>query len=48
MQKDEILKMVVALKAMKIPISKIESDLEFSNGLIGKAAKGTTELSEDK
>jgi recombination protein RecA len=48
MQKDEILKMVVALKAIKIPISKIEAELEFSNGLIGKAAKGTTELSEDK
>jgi len=48
MQKDEILKIVVALKAIKIPISKIEADLGFSNGLIGKAAKGKTELSEDK
>lgn len=46
--KEQILKMVVALKAKKIPVSKIESDLNFSNGLIGKAAKGTTELSPDK
>lgn len=48
MQKDEILKMVVALKAVKFPVSKIESELGFSNGLIGKAAKGETELSEEK
>ena len=48
MQKDEILKMVVALKAVKLPVSKIETELGFSNGLIGKAAKGETELSADK
>lgn len=48
MQKDEILKMVVALKAVKFPVSKIETELGFSNGLIGKAAKGETELSADK
>lgn len=48
MQKDEILKMVVALKAVKFPVSKIEIELGFSNGLIGKAAKGETELSTDK
>jgi recombination protein RecA len=48
MQKDEILKMVVALKAIKLPVSMIEPELGFSNGLIGKAAKGLTELSEDK
>lgn len=46
--KDEILKIIVALKAQKIPVSKIESDLNFSNGLIGKAAKGITELGQDK
>lgn len=46
--KDEILKIVVALKAMKISVSKIESDLGFSNGLIGKASKGNTTLSEEK
>lgn len=48
MQSDEILKMVVALKAVKYPVSKIENELGFSNGLIGKAAKGETELSSDK
>jgi len=47
-QKDEILKMIVALKAIKLPVSKIEKELGFSNGLIGKAAKGSTELSEEK
>lgn len=47
-QKEEILKMLVALKAVKCPVSKIEIDLGFSNGLIGKAARGLTELSEDK
>jgi len=46
--KDEILKIIVALKAVKIPISKIESELGFSNGLIGKAAKGKSNLSNDK
>jgi recombination protein RecA len=48
MQKDEILKMVVALKAIKLPVSAIEKELGFSNGLIGKASKGETELSEEK
>lgn len=48
MQKDEILKMIIALKVVKYPVSKIESELGLSNGLIGKAAKGSTELSEDK
>lgn len=48
MQKDEILKMVVGLKAIKLPVSAIEKELGFSNGLIGKAAKGETELSEEK
>lgn len=46
--RDEILKMIVALKAIKISVSKIESDLGFSNGLIGKASKGNTTLSEEK
>lgn len=46
--KEEILKMVVALKAKKIPVSKIEAELGFSNGLVGKAAKGDTTLSADK
>lgn len=48
LQKTEILKMIIALKAIKISVSTIEKDLGFSNGLIGKAAKGTTELSDEK
>lgn len=47
-QKEKIVSMVVALKAVKFPVSKIENELGFSNGLIGKAAKGGTELSEEK
>lgn len=46
--KDEILKMVLALKAVKIPVSVIEKELGFGNGLLGKAAKGDTELSQEK
>lgn len=46
--KEEILKIIIALKAKKISVSKIEKELGFSNGLIGKAAKGGTGLSEDK
>ena len=45
---EEILKMVVALKAQKISVSRIETDLKFSNGLIGKAAKGESSLSAEK
>lgn len=47
-QKEEILKIIVAMKVLKWPVSKIEQQLGFSNGLIGKAAKGGTELSSDK
>jgi len=47
-QKEETVKMVAALKASKISVSKIESELGFSNGLIGKAVKGELELSEQK
>lgn len=36
------------LKTMKIAISTIEKDLCFSNGLLGKAAKGISELSTNK
>lgn len=43
-----ILKIVSDFKANKWSTSKIESDLEISNGLLGKAAKGTTKLSDEK
>ncbi len=48
MQKDQVTSMLVALKAIKIPASKAEEDLKFSNGLLGKAAKGNNELSDEK
>ena len=38
-QKDEILKIIVALKAIKWPVSKIEAELGFSNGLKNKLAE---------
>lgn len=46
--KEEISKMLTDLKGKKISASTIESDLGFSNGLLGKAAKGDTNLSEEK
>lgn len=48
MQNKKLTTMLVGLKAIKIPASKVEKDLGFSNGLLGKAAKGGTELSEEK
>lgn len=46
--KDKILKMIITLKAHKIPVSIVEKELGFGNGLLGKAAKGDTELSQEK
>lgn len=46
--KEQILKMLSELKAQKISASTIETELGFSNGLLGKAAKGDTNLSEEK
>ncbi len=48
MQKDSVTSMLVALKAIKISAKKAEEDLSFSNGLLGKAAKGNSELSDEK
>jgi len=48
MQKDQITSMLVGLKAIKIATSKAEKDLNFSNGLLGKAAKGNLDLSDEK
>lgn len=48
MQKEQVTSMLIALKAIKIPASKAEEDLKFSNGLLGKAAKGNCELSDEK
>lgn len=46
--RDEILRMITTLKTHKMTVAETERELGFSNGLIGKAAKGDTELSEEK
>ncbi len=48
MQKEEVKNMVVALKAIKIPVSTIEKELGFGNGNIGKTIKGEMELSDER
>lgn len=48
MQKEEISKMVIALKAYKIPIFLAEKESGLYNGLLGKAIKGDVELSPEK
>jgi recombination protein RecA len=45
---EEIRTILAALKGQKMAASAIESELGFSNGLLGKAAKGITSLSEEK
>jgi hypothetical protein len=44
---DQILNMIADFKMAKIAVSSVEQELGFSNGLIGKAAKGVT-LSGEK
>ena len=48
MQKDEVTTMLIVFKEKKISVSGIEKELGFSNGQIGKVAKGVADLSEDK
>lgn len=45
---EQILKIIADFKGIKMPVSKIENEIGFSNGLLGKAAKGDTTLSEEK
>lgn len=45
---DKILYILNWFKEQKVSVAKLEQALGFSNGLLGKAAKGTTTLSEDK
>lgn len=45
---NSVLKILTELKKQKIAASAIEKELKFSNGLLGKAAKGTTALSAEK
>lgn len=47
-QSEIVLKMVNVLKQNKVVISSVEKELGFSNGVLGKAAKGIAELSEAK
>lgn len=47
-QSETVLKIVGVLKENKVPISSVEKELSFSNGVIGKAAKGIAELSGEK
>lgn len=47
-QVESVLKIVAVLKENKVPISSVEKELGFSNGVIGKAAKGIAELSDEK
>lgn len=37
-----------SFRMVKYPVSKIEKDLGFSNGLLGKVAKGQSNLSQEK
>lgn len=46
--KEQISKMLADFKSQKIAASTIENELGFSNGLLGKAAKGDTSLSDEK
>jgi|GEM_PF-5489934 hypothetical protein len=46
--KEDIALILKDLKATGLPTTKIEKHLELSNGLLGKASKGTTNISEDK
>jgi len=46
--KEKLEQVLADLKAIGINVVKIESDLGFSNGLIGKAKNGKANLSEEK
>ena len=46
--KEQLEQILTALKNAGISVSKIETELGFSNGLIGKAKSGKANLSEEK
>lgn len=46
--KEKLESILSELKAIGFPISKIEMELGFSNGLLGKAKNGVTNLSDEK
>jgi hypothetical protein len=46
--KQSITKILTELKALKLSTSGVEGKLGFSNGLIGKASKGLTTISDEK
>jgi len=46
--KDEVIKIILALKAMGVSVSKIEKDLGLYNGTVGKVSKGLITLPPEK
>lgn len=46
--KEKLEQILTELKAAGFPVSKIETELGFSNGLLGKAKNGVANLSEEK
>lgn len=46
--KEKLEQILVDLKAIGVSVSKIETDLGFSNGLLGKVKNGKSNLSDEK
>lgn len=46
--KEKLEQILVNLKAIGVSVSKIENDLGFSNGLLGKVKNGKSNLSDEK
>ena len=46
--KEKLEQVLADLKAIGISVAKVESDLGFSNGLLGKAKNGKANLSDEK
>lgn len=46
--KEKLEQILVNLKAIGVSVSKIETDLGFSNGLLGKVKNGKSNLSDEK
>lgn len=46
--KETVTGLLKQMKSIKIPASKIEKDLKFSNGQLGQVAKGKSKLSEER
>lgn len=46
--KEKLEQILVNLKAIGVSVSKVETDLGFSNGLLGKVKNGKSNLSDEK